>query len=296
MATNTNDTAQAVLEAVAEDPELVAKVIGELRTYSDLFANGLYLIVIGVVLVFILQRLATRLLYRNFRNRRLIRVSFGFLYGLVLVFTGVMAMEGMSIDTSAIRKVALLVLIGLAVVAYFVIPFMPRLPFTVGQLVEIGGQLGTVDSISTFHTSLRRLDGTIVYFANPVAVSSKILNYHQTPTRRVEINLSVNNDSDLERTLELFLRLMKEDERVLEEPAPPAVLVVNVTASGVDLFAFCWVKNEDWFKTRSDLWLKLVDSFNKDDRLGMSLPQQEVFVHGKPPKNDPHHREGRQDT
>ena len=54
--------------------------------------------------------------------------------------------------------------------------------------------------------------------------------------------------------------------------------VVNITAADVDLVAFGWVKNADWFRARSDLNLKLVDAFLGDDRIGLSLPQQEVFV------------------
>ncbi len=93
--------------------------------------------------------------------------------------------------------------------------------------------------------------------------------------------LSVNNDSDLEQTRQVFIKVMSEDERVLEEPSPPFTHVVNATASGVDMMAYCWVKNEDWLSTRTDLWLQLVSIFNADEAISMSLPQQEVFIHSE---------------
>jgi small conductance mechanosensitive channel len=270
----TNTTHAVVLEAVGED---TAEVLTQLQGYGSMFVNGLYLIVVGLVLVFLLHKFASKFIYGRIKNKRLVRVTFGFIYLLVIVVTALLAMEKIGVDVEVISKFVFLILLLGAVAVYFMVPFFPRLPFTLGNMVEISGVLGFVDSISHFHTTVRKLDGTIVFIPNPVVLSSKILNFHHTPTRRVELMLSVNNDSDLTETIALFIRLMQEDERVLEEPAP-CVFVINVTASGVDLMAFCWVKNKDWFRTRSDLWLKLVDAFLKDERIAMSLPQQEVFV------------------
>ena len=78
--------------------------------------------------------------------------------------------------------------------------------------------------------------------------------------------------------MDRLVLLMQADERVLEEPAPPSVIVVAATAAGVDLMLYCWVNNADWLKARSDLWLQIVDAFENDQRLQLSLPQQEVFV------------------
>lgn len=48
------------------------------------------------------------------------------------------------------------------------------------------------------------------------------------------------------------------------------------------MMAYCWVKNEDWLSTRTDLWQQLVARFNVDERISMSLPQQEIYVHSEP--------------
>ena len=279
MATSTNEIGDVILDAVAEDRAGAAQVIEHLQQYSDLVVRGLYLIVIGIVLIFLLQRFASRLLIRRVKNRRLVHVVFGFLYVFILVVTGLLAMERIGIETGAISKVVFLLLLGGAALAYFLVPFLPRLPFTIGHMVEIDGELGHVESISNFHTIVRRLDGTLVFFPNPLVLSKKLLNFSYTPNRRVEISLSVNTNSDLQETIAMCLRLMKEDERFLKDPAlSPSAYVVEVTASGVSLMVFGWVINADWFRTRSDIYLKLVDAFLADDRISLSLPKQEVFV------------------
>ncbi len=258
--------------------ENTSAALDRLSEYGSLIANCLYLIIGGMLIIFLLHKLASRLIYPYIQNKRLIKVFFGMLYILVLVITALLALDGIGVDVDGIGQLALLgVLIG-AVVVFFLVPFFPRLPFKLGQMVDINGILGIVDAISTFHTTIRKLDGTVVFIPNPVVMASRIMNYDDYPTRRIEIKLSVNNNSDLEKTKALFIRLMSGDERVLSEPSPPFVAVVNATASGVDMMAYCWVKNKDWFGTRSDLWLKLVDAFLNDKSITMSLPQQEVFV------------------
>lgn len=68
---------------------------------------------------------------------------------------------------------------------------------------------------------------------------------------------------------------MLEDGRVLDEPSPPAVIVVSANAVGIELLAVCWVKNEDWFDTQSHLWEKIVNTFDDDIHLAKphAVPQ-----------------------
>ena len=45
-------------------------------------------------------------------------------------------------------------------------------------------------------------------------MSSQIKNYSDTPLLRIEIKLSVNNDSDLEQTGQVIMRVMREDVEI----------------------------------------------------------------------------------
>ena len=265
----------------SQSPDLTEQataIVDQLSGYGSLIVNGLYLIIAGMLVIFLLYKLASKFLYPHTKHRRLFKVFFGTLYVLVLLITALLALKRIGFDVDAIGHLALMgVLIG-AVVVFFLVPFFPRLPFKLGHVVEINGVLGFVDTITTFHTSIRKFDGTMVFVPNALVMASKIMNFSETPSRRIEMKLSVSTDSNIEESKALFLRLMSEDERVLDEPAPPAVFVTDANAAGVEIFAICWAKNGDWFSTRSDLWLKVVDAFMRDSRVAMSLPQQEVYV------------------
>lgn len=256
-------------------------IVTELRAYAGLIVDSLYLVVISMIIIFLVHKLSVRFLFSRLQNGRLLKVIFGTFYVLIIAMAALTALKRHGFEVQALSQVAFLVIIVGAVLVFFLVPFLPRLPLMLGQLVEINGVVGTVDGISTFHTTLRKPDGTMAFIPNALVMASRIMNFHDTPTRRIELSLSVNTDSDLEASEAALLDIMRGDDRVVDEPAPPAVYVVNVTAAGTDLLAFCWVRNADWFRARSDLWLRVVQVFNRDDRLVLSLPQQEVFLLGQ---------------
>ncbi len=268
------DDKLSINEVIQETAEITEQV-GE---YGSIISGSLYLILGGMLVIYILHKLVSKLIYPHLTNPRLIQVAFGTLYVLILVVVMLIALRAVGFDVTLIGKASLLAVLAGGVIVFFLVPFFPRFPFKIGHMVECNGVLGIVDSISSFHTTIRKFDGTMVFIPNALVIASKILNYHDLPERRVEIKLSVNTDCDLRAAKELILKIMNEDERVLDKPAVPMAFIITAQASGVDIMAICWVANSDWFPVRSDLWLKIVDAFSEDARVAMSLPQQEVYV------------------
>jgi len=266
-------------KSVSDMAQAATKVIEQASEYGFVIINGLFLIIGGLLVIFLIHKLVSKFIYPHLENSRLVKVVFGTVYVLIFVVTILMALKINGHDVRGMAQIALLgILIG-AVVIYFLIPFFPRLPFKLGHMVEIDGVLGIVDTISPAHTTIRKFDGTMVFIPNAQILMSKIMNYHDTPTRRIEMKLTIKADSDMEEGRSILLRLMDADERVLKDPSPPSVIVMNANALGVEMAAYCWVKNSDWSGARSDLWLNAVNAFNEDSRVMMSLPQQEVYIY-----------------
>ena len=80
-----------------------------------------------------------------------------------MVASVLIVLNKLGFDVKNLAKVSILSIVVIAVVIFFLLPFLPRLPFKIGQMVEIRGVLGTVDSITTYHTTIRKFDGTIVF-------------------------------------------------------------------------------------------------------------------------------------
>lgn len=253
------------------------EIAGQVSQYSYLIADSLYLIVLGMIAVFLLHKLASRFLYRFVNNSRLIRVIFGALYVLVLVITILLALRKIGLQVDTVAAIAFLVVMVGAVVVYFLLPFFPRLPFMPGHMIETGGVMGTVDAVSTFHTTVRKFDGTMAFLPNALVLASRILNYSDTPTRRIEMNLTVTPDSDLDDIRERLINLVAGDERVMDDPAP-AVFAMNADATGIQLTIYCWTENADYLAARSDLWLSLIKACRDEQGISLALPRQQVQV------------------
>jgi len=257
------------------------EIISQLSGYGSLIVNSLYFLVAGMLVIFILYKLANIILNRflilKAKGKRIKMVLFGTLYVLVFVITALLILKNLGYDVSAIGQLAIIVVLIGSVIAFFLVPFLPKLPFVIGNLVEIGETLGIVDSISTFHTQLKTLDGKIVFIPNALLMASKIVNYHQTPDRRIELTISVGVDCDLGLCKQYLLEIMTKDNRVLTDPLP-VIFFLNVSAAGVEMTGFCWVANGDWFSTRSDLWLQVVDKFQNNPDVNLSLDKTEVLL------------------
>lgn len=261
--------------------ETAAFVFDTLAEYGSLIIESLYIVIGAILVIYIIHWLAAKFIYPYLKAKRLVRVFFGTLYVLVIVIVSLLILEETGVPTEGIAELALAgVLIG-AVVVFFLAPFVPKLPFFIGHIVDINGTFGVVSAIDVFRITIKQFDGVITTFPTAMALAAKIKNYSQMPEKRIEIKLSVNNNSELETTRQVVIQVLTGDERVLEEPSPPFTHVMNATAAGVEILAYCWVKTEDFLSTRTDIWLKLVQAFNDDDRISMSLPQHEVFVHSE---------------
>ena len=252
----------------------IAQQVGE---YGYIVGDSLYLIVTGMLAVYLLHTLASKFLYPYLPNARLPRVIFGALYVLVLVVTVLMALKKIGFDTGPIGPVIIVLVLVAAVVIYFLIPFIPRLPFMPGHLIETGGVMGIVDSISSFHTTLRKFDGNIVFLPNALVMASRIQNFSYTPTRRIELKLRLASDCDPESARARLLATASADTRVLADPAP-AIYAIGADASGVEMVLYCWASNADFMATQSDLWLQLVKITREEAGFNLAIMGHEVHL------------------
>ena len=262
------------LEFIKSHSDELAQQVGE---YGYIVGDSLYLIVLGMLAVYLLHTLASKFLYPYLPNARLPRVIFGAMYVLVLIVTVLIALKKIGFDTGPIGPVVIVLVLVAAVVVYFLIPFIPRLPFMPGHLIETGGVMGIVDSISSFHTTLRKFDGNIVFLPNALVMASRIQNFSYTPTRRIELKLTLAGGSEPESAKAQLLAVVAADTRVLAEPAP-AIYATGADASGVDLVLYCWANNADFMATQSDLWLQLVKLTRDEHGFDLAIPGQEIHL------------------
>jgi small conductance mechanosensitive channel len=113
-------------------------------------------------------------------------------------------------------------------------------PFDIGDAIEVGGFSGTVEAVELRATQLKTFDGKHVLIPNSNVFTNPIVNYSRTNQRRVEMNIGIAYNSDLDLVQNTTLSTLEKVNGILEEPAP-LVVFNNFAASSIDFTLYFWV-------------------------------------------------------
>lgn len=148
-------------------------------------------------------------------------------------------------------------------------------PYKVGDYVDAQGVSGTVKEIQIFHTVLVTPDNKIIYVPNGSLSSGSVTNYSLSQLRRVDWTVGVEYGTEIEKVRQTVLDLIKEDGRILTEPAP-FIALSALADSSVNITIRVWVKNEDYWGVFFDMNQNIYEVFNRE---GISFPFPQVTVH-----------------
>ncbi len=174
-----------------------------------------------------------------------------------------------------------LVAIGLGI---FFRPFLPTMPFKVGNTVKAADLLGKVEAITFLNTRLRTFDGKTFFVPNRQILNDIVINYHFTQTRRLKIDVKIRYDQDLLKAKRTLTALMTEDARVKPKPGP-MVYVLNLASNCVEMGGRCWVDNKDYWVARCDLLEKTKLRFDQEG-IRFAFPQLDLHINRDLPLED----------
>jgi len=149
-------------------------------------------------------------------------------------------------------------------------------PFRIDEFIEAQGLLGTVERIDILHTILRTPDFKTVVMPNGQLANSPITNFSRKEMRRVEFQIGISYGSDIKKAREIVLRILKEDERVLEEPESMVVLT-GLGDSALNLAARTWVKTPDFWRVYWDNLEKIKEAFDEEGVV-IPFPQRDIHI------------------
>lgn len=255
--------------------------------------------VVSAVAIFFIGRwvaqLVIRLAKKAMTKAKLDETLIAFLgnvgYGLLLAMVIISALGQLGVDTTS--AAALLggaaLAIGLALqnqLSSFAAGVMLILfrPFAKGNVVDIGGQMGIVEEIKITSTILKTFDNQLVWLPNSSVWGNKITNFSALPTRRVDLTIGIGYGSDLKKAKELLVAMLKDEPRILDDPAP-SVVVSNLGDNSVDFAVRGWAASADWWATRCDLVERIKLSFDEHD-IEIPFPQRTVHLVSETPAAD----------
>jgi small conductance mechanosensitive channel len=145
-------------------------------------------------------------------------------------------------------------------------------PFRVGEYISISGVEGVVDSIGMFKTILNHADKSQVVIPNRKIVGEILHNYGNI--RQLDITVGVAYETDLNAALATVDDVLRNNPRVLKEPA--AVIGVKVLGdSSVQLAVKPWTDVADFGPAGGEINKALLEAF-RNKSIVIPFPQHEV--------------------
>lgn len=193
----------------------------------------------------------------------------------VLVLTVVLVLAEFGVQTASIIAVlgAAGIAIGLAlqgtlqnVAAGLMLLFIR--PFKVGDFIEAGGKAGSVQEIGLFMTRLLTPHGIFLAMPNNQIWSGAIVNYTRMPSRRLDLEVGISYDDDIDKAKRILERLLKAEDRILDTPEPQ-VIVKALGESSVNLEIRAWANLDVFWPLTWDLTRGVKYAL---DKAGISIP------------------------
>ncbi|MDD5372877.1 MAG: mechanosensitive ion channel [Sulfurimonas sp.] len=265
----------------------------EISKYADLaimYISEYGLKIIVSIAIFIIGKIVARkatallktLMHKAKVDNTLVEFLSNVIYFVLLIVVVLASLNTLGINTTSFLAVfgAASLAVGLALkdslsnigAAVLIIIFRP---FEVGDSIEAAGASGKVEEINLFSTVMVTPDNKTTTIPNSKIISSNITNYSSKPMRRIDLTFNINYNDDLKLAKEIMMQVLKEDGRILEEPAP-MVAVGELKDSSINFVFRVWVKTEQYWDVHFDMLEKVKLAF---DEKGISIPQQQMNIH-----------------
>jgi small-conductance mechanosensitive channel len=151
-------------------------------------------------------------------------------------------------------------------------------PIKVGDFVNVGDLMGTVERISVRSTEIRTLDEVSIIIPNSRFLEGEVVNWtHHSPVSRLKLPVSVAYGSNLTIVRCALIDAAKEHADVLSEPAP-RVLFEGLGESGLNFNLMVWIAEPPkQFRIKSDLYFR-IEAILRHRHIEIPFPQQDLHV------------------
>lgn len=243
---------------------------------------ALVIFFVGRFIARVVVKLINKLMTKSGTDSMLVDFVCAIANAIFMLFIVIAALDQLGVDTTSF--IALIGAAGLAIglslqssLQNFAAGVMLILfrPFKVGDFVEAGGSIGTVEKISIFNTVMRTGDNREVIVPNGGIYGGTITNNSARDTRRIDMVFGIGYDDDIRKAKDIMQKILDSDERILKDPAAN-IAMAELADCSVNFNVRPWVKSEDYWNVRSDLLETIKLAFDEN---GISIPYPQMDVH-----------------
>ncbi len=239
--------------------------------------------IIGYIIVVVAIWLFRKSLRKTKLPELLIEFLARFLKAILIVFVLLAVLPIVHVDVSAI-VLGLSAIIGLIlgfgmqdtmtnIFAGFWIAMLK--PFDIGDYIEVNGLSGTLEAVGVMSTTMTTPDNKYIMIPNKLVWGASIINYTRKPVRRVDIDIGIAYEADLNKAMSIAMRIMKDNPFVLDDPAP-SVVISELADSSINLQLRPWAKTANYWTVKGEITRQVLDAFERE---GIEIPYPKMEVH-----------------
>lgn len=264
--------------------EIMEWILTNGPTYLTRTIGAIVVFWVGRIVANWLSKLAEKGMSRSNMDDTLAGFLASIIRTLLLALVIIAALGTLGVETTSFA--AILAAAGLAIglalqgtLANFASGVMLLLfkPYKVGDLVEVGGILGSVDELQVFNTILTTPDHKQVIMPNSHVTSGPITNLSGKGSLRVDLVAGIGYEDDLKKAKSILQDILASHPKVLAEPAA-TVNVMELADSSVNFAVRPYAAVADYWDVYFDVTEQIKLRF---DEAGISIPypQQDVHMH-----------------
>jgi len=252
-------------------------------SYGLQVIGALATLVIGIWIAKWLASIASKVLSKRNVDPTLSKFAVSVIKIALITFVIISAISQVGIETTSF--VAIIGAAGLAVgfalqgsLSNFASGVMLIIfkPLKVGDFIEGGGAMGSVETVGMFVTTLTTPDNKVVYIPNSALTGGNIVNYSAKDTRRVDMVFGIGYSDDIDKARGVIKLLLDADSRILKDPAPQ-IVVSELADSSVNFKVRPWVNSADYWGVYFDITEQVKKNFDEQN-ISIPFPQRDVHM------------------
>lgn len=273
-----------VVDGISGAGSWLVKNQGLLIQYAVNIVTAIFILLIGSIVA----RVISNALNRVIKLRGIDATIADFLAAMVryvlLAFTFIAVLGRIGVQTSSV--IAVLGAAGLAVAlalqgslsnfAAGVLLVIFR-PLRVGEYVDLGGVVGTVNQVHIFTTTLRTTDNKTIVVPNGKIIAGNIINYSREPDRRVDIEVDVAYNADIDVVKKVLGDVIAADNRIMHGKGV-TVRLKEMAPSSLNFVTRSWTANAEYWSVYFDLMENFKRALDANN-IGIPFPQMDVHLH-----------------
>lgn len=258
--------------------------VGETPITVSSFLVFLIIFLSTILVASLLSRLlASRVLSRLNIDKGTIYTFRRITYYMLVTIGAIFAFQFIGIDLSGLTVIFGLLSVGIGfglqnITSNFIsgIILLFEQPIKIGDRLTIGDIVGDVEAINMRSTTIRSLKNIAIIVPNSEFISSQVINWsHTDPKIRLDIEVGVSYDSDLDLVKKTLLEIAAKNKHILKFPEPQ-VYILNFGDSTWDMQLQVWCASpEGQYQIRSDINSEIVHYF-REREIVIPFPQRDL--------------------